>query len=250
MSNVKSMLSKRFEKGDNKATKMDLLATKSSSGSLSSFSGVFKVEDLNPEERLSLENLLKNYSVSDENLPGDLQELSTITSELKAINNQAIILHGERIKKAQNILKSYKDGAFSAWLLATYGNRQTPYNFLQYYELYSVLSEHLQRCIDNMPKQVIYTLASRQGSLEEKKQFILGYQGETKEQLLSLLREAFPLDEEDKRSQKLPKQALQQLKGLFSLFKKTGFKPSLQEKNSLLSLLEELTSLLEKKKPS
>jgi len=244
MSNVKSILSKRFEKGEQKTTKMDQLAAKTSSGSLSSFSGVFKVVDLSPEEKASLEDLLKNYTLSEETLSRDLTDLSTITSELKAINNQAIILHGERIKKAQNILKTYKDGAFSAWLLATYGNRQTPYNFLQYYELYIALSEQLQRSAELMPKQVIYTLASREASLEQKKQFILGYQGETKDKLLSLLRELFPLEEQDRRSQRLPKQALRQLKSLSSLCKKNSFKPTSQEKAILLALLEEVQTLV------
>ena len=46
-------------------------------------------------------------------------------------------------KERKTILKNYRDGAFSAWLIATYGNRQTPYNFLQYYELYITLPEHL-----------------------------------------------------------------------------------------------------------
>lgn len=247
MSDIKSMLSKRFEKGSNKPTKMDHLATKTSSGSLSSFSGVFKVVDLSSEEKLSLEELLKNYSSPHQDTMQDLEALSMITSEVKAINNQAIILHGERIKKAQAILTSYKDGAFSAWLMSTYGNRQTPYNFLQYYELYTTLSEQLQKCVDLMPKQVIYTLASREGSLKEKEEFILGYRGETKQQLLALLRDAFPLEEEDKRKQKLPKQALQNLRSLSSLFKKSSFKPSTQEKELILELLEELKNLTLKK---
>lgn len=250
MSDIKSMLSKRFEKDMSKTTKMDLLASKSSSGSLSSFSGVFKVVDLNTEEKNSLETLLRTYGGHDQEIISDLEALSVITSELKAINNQAVILHGERIKKAQSILKEYKDGAFSAWLMTTYGNRQTPYNFLQYYELYSSFSEQLQKCIDLMPKQVIYTLASRQGSLKEKERFILGYRGETKQQLLALLREAFPLDEEDRRSQKLPKHTLQSLKSLSSVFRKASFKPTVQEKELLIQELDHLKSLILKKKIS
>lgn len=250
MSDVKSMLSKRFEKGTNKTTKMDQLASQTTSGSLSSFSGVFKVGDLTDKEKLSLEELLKNYSNHKQEISHDLEALSAITSEVKAINNQAIILHGERIKKAQNILKDYKDGAFSAWLMNTYGNRQTPYNFLQYYELYTALSESLQKCIDLMPKQVIYTLASRDGSLEKKEKFILGYQGETKNELLAQIRDLFPLDEEDLRKQKTPQKALQELNKLVTLFNKQSFKPTLEEKKEIFHLLDQLRLLALKKGPS
>lgn len=79
---------------------------------------------------------MTQFSSGEGNLTLDLAELSLITSEVKAINNQAAILHGERIKKAQTLLKSYQEGAFSAWLNATYGNRQTPYNLMQYYEFF------------------------------------------------------------------------------------------------------------------
>lgn len=247
MSDVKSMLSKRFEKGPNKTTKMDQLANQTTSGSLSSFSGVFKVCDLTDKEKTTLEELLKNYSNQAQEITYDLEVLSGITSEVKAINNQAIILHGERIKKAQNILKNYKDGAFSAWLMTTYGNRQTPYNFLQYYELYNALSDALQRCIDLMPKQVIYTLASREGSLQQKEKFILGYRGETKSELLAKIREVFPLDEEDLRKQKLPQKALQELNKLIIVFNKHSFKPTLEEKKEIFHLLDQLRLLTLKK---
>ena len=92
--------------------------------------------------------------------PPDLEFLTTITSEVKAINNQAIILHGERIKQCtRTFLTKYRDGAFSAWLISTYGNRQTPYNFLQYYEFYQSLNLELQKRMDDMPRQVVlYTL--------------------------------------------------------------------------------------------
>jgi hypothetical protein len=249
MSDVKSMLSKRFEKGSHKTTKMDQLAAQTSSGALSSFAGVFKVNSLTEKEKTILEELLKNYSHETQEISSDLESLSSITSEVKAINNQAIILHGERIKKAQIILKQYRDGAFSAWLMTTYGNRQTPYNFLQYYELYTTLSEALQKAIDLMPKQVIYTLASREASLEEKKKFILGYKGESKNELLAQLRDVFPLDEEDLRKTKPSQKILQELNKLISLCSKKTFRPTLEEKEELLHLLDQLR-LLALKKPS
>src|SRR6185437_5934673 len=106
----------------------------SANGNLSSFSGVFSIADLSNHEKSSIETILKDYAIDPENLDDDLAHLISITSEVKAINNQAALLHGERIKKAHTILTRYRDGAFTAWLIAAYGNRQTPYNFLQYFE--------------------------------------------------------------------------------------------------------------------
>lgn len=248
MSNIKSALSKRFEKNSEKPTKMDRLAEQTSLGTLSSFSGVFKVAGLTPDEKDSLKTLLDSYKQEDSSLDFDLESLCAITSEVKAINNQAIILHGERIKKAQTILVKYKDGAFSTWLLQTYGNRQTPYNFLQYYDFYSSCTENMQKAIDLLPKQVIYTLASRNILKEIKEQFILQYKGETKAELLAKIRDLFPLEDSDKRSQKIAEQALEGLKKTKKLLERKSFKPTKFELNELLEALESLKDICLQKK--
>lgn len=246
MSDIKTALSKRFEKTSNKATKMDKLAEASSFGSLSSFSGVFKVCALTESETLSIQELLEDYKTEGQESSSDLQSLIAITSEVKAIHNQAIILHGERIKKAQQVLSKYRDGAFSAWLMATYGNRQTPYNFLQYYEFYSSFSEQMQKNIDRLPKQVVYTLASRAALKEEKEKFILSYQGETKTELLNKLRDLFPLEDSDERKQKNSEQAVKLLKKLISIAQRKSFKPSKNETEALLSLCEQFQMMLKR----
>jgi hypothetical protein len=248
VSNVKSALSKRFEKNAEKPTKMDRLAEQTSSGTLSSFSGVFKVDALSFDEKEAIKQLLDVYKQQSQAIDKDLEYLCAITSEVKAINNQAIILHGERIKKAQSILINYKDGAFSQWLLQTYGNRQTPYNFLQYYEFYISSSEAIQKAIDLLPKQVIYTLASRAIIKEIKEEFILSYKGETKAELLAKIRDLFPLDDEDKRSQKIGDQVLEYLKKTKKLVERKSFKPTKKELSDVLESLESLKTLcLEKK---
>src|SRR6185437_1917846 len=150
----------------------------------------------------------------------------------------AAILHGERIKQAQEILKKYRDGAFSAWLIAAYGNRQTPYNFLQYYELYQQLPQKLHSKLDEMPRQAVYTLASRSAPLEKKEAVIGNYQGQPKQELLALIRKLFPLHEADKRLSDLPAQALATLKKLEKLSQEPRFKPTPAQKTELHILLE------------
>jgi uncharacterized protein (DUF433 family) len=244
MSKVNSFLSQRFKVASEKISKMTGLAELSSSGHLSSFSGVFRVGTLSEKELAEIEMILTDYHNEGSDLTLDLRMLSSITSEVKAINSQAAILHGERIKKAQEILKKYRDGAFTAWLLTTYGNRQTPYNFLQYYELYISLPETLHGKLDDMPKQAVYTLASRAGSLEKKEEIIKNYQGEPKQQLLTLIRDTFPLEDEDKRAEDRASQALTMLLKIHALTGQKNFKPSPEQKKKLQELLLTIHSKL------
>jgi hypothetical protein len=236
MSKVNELLTSRLKQ---KATKMTELAEIASRGNLSSFAGVFKINPLSSEEQSDLEALLHNYKIEEE-IDDDLRSLSSLTSEIKAINNQAAILHGERIKKAQEILKKYRDGAFSAWLISTYGNRQTPYNFLQYYEFYLQLPPTLHAKLDEMPRQAIYTLASRDAPFEKKASLLKSYRGETKTQVLNLIRKTFPLAEKDGRKEDLAFQAITILKRLVSLFSERRFRPSKGQKETIAKLLKNL----------
>ncbi len=239
MSKVNDLLFNRLRQ---KFSKMTELAEISSKGNLSSFAGVFKVSPLTAQEKEDLEALLNDYkSESEYPIADDLTHLASLTSEIKAINNQAAILHGERIQKAQNILKKYRDGAFSAWLINTYGNRQTPYNFLQYYEFYLQLPSTLHLKLDAMPRQAVYTLASRDAPFEQKEEILKNYNGETKNEVLTLIRKTFPLDDRDGRREDLGEQAVTTLKKLEELFTQKRFRPTDDQKLEIQRLLSILT---------
>jgi hypothetical protein len=237
MSKMNSLLSERLKQ---KPSKMTELATRSSDGHLSSFSGIFKVTELSSNEKDHLQTLLDTYKEQNQEIEGDLKMLFSITSEVKAINNQAAMLHGERIKKAQEVLKKYKEGAFSAWLVLTYGNRQTPYNFLQYFDLHQQLPSSLHTKLDEMPRQAVYTLASRNAPFEQKEEVIKNYQGQPKQELLTLIRTLFPLDGADKRLADLSAQAIKDLKRVLGLFKHHRFSPNSKQKLETERLLKEL----------
>jgi hypothetical protein len=248
MAKVNSLLTQRLKMATEKFSKMTNLVEMSSNGNLSSFSGVFRVLPLTEGERETLTSLLTEYKNESQEINEDLFQLTALTAEVKAINNQAIILHGERIKRAQEILKNYRDGAFSAWLIATYGNRQTPYNFLQYYVLYTSLPQQLHLKLDEMPRQAVYSLASREGDSKQKEEIIQNYQGQPKQELLKLIRETFPLAASDKRAQDLSDVAISQLKRLSTqLGTSPAFSPSPKQKTQLLQLVKELKALIEKK---
>jgi hypothetical protein len=242
---VNTFLTARFKQATQKLSKMASLVEMSSHGNLSSFTGVFRVGPLNSAEKETLSALLSEYKNETQEIEEDLLRLADITAEVKAINNQAILLHGERIEKVQSLLKNYRDGAFSAWLIATYGNRQTPYNFWQYYKLFLALPEPLQSKLDEMPRQAIYTLASRTASMEEKQEIVAQYRGEPKEQLLKLIRKTFPLSESDKRARDDTQVALALMKRLSEAVCLSSFRPTKAQREQLLHQLKKVQAVLD-----
>ncbi|EFB42014.1 hypothetical protein pah_c016o051 [Parachlamydia acanthamoebae str. Hall's coccus] len=246
MANVNALLSERLNT-NRQSTKMAKMAHASATGNLTSFSGIFSISDLSDKEKQLLEDILKEYTTGEQNPEHDLPALMQLTSEVKAINSQAIMLHGERIKKVHDILIQYKEGAFTTWLIAAYGNRQTPYNFMQYYELHAKVPKKLHAVVDSMPKQAIYTLASRDVNFEKKLEFIESYNGETKTELLAKIRTWFPLPQEDKRQANIKETLVQGLTRLHKLVKQNTFRLSKDEKNHVKDLIEKLSNQIDQK---
>jgi hypothetical protein len=243
MSNVNALLTQRLKKGE-QSSKMAEMAKRSANGNLTTFAGMFSVSELNNTEKEFLETLLKAHALDQNSIANDLQTLVSLTAEVKAITNQAAILHGERIKKAHDLLLNYKDGAFTAWLIATYGNRQTPYNLMLYYDFYEALPKPLRPQIESMPRQAIYTLASREGEFERKMQFVKDYKGETKGELLIMIRETFPLATDDKRRGNVGEAAIQQLERVRRLLQRSNAHLNKSQKDTLLRLLDHLKEIV------
>ncbi|MBB64363.1 MAG: hypothetical protein CMO81_04805 [Waddliaceae bacterium] len=243
MSKINSLLSKRLEKST-ESPKAKALAQHTAGGERNSFAGLFGRGSLSESEKSTLEEILRQYTENEENIQKDLELLSAITSEVKAITNQAAILHGERIKQAQTILKKYQEGAFTSWLIATYGNRQTPYNFLQYYEFWNSLPNPLRPKLDKMPRQAVYALASRQGSSEDKQSIVEKYKGETKKEVLDQIREVFPLPDSDRRRVHSGDIAVQKLTQVVALLAKPKSRLNKTHKRLIRNLIFQLNELV------
>lgn len=240
MKDLDSFLTERLQKRNQ--THVETLADRKEAALQSRGFGVIPL-DAREEEAL-YEILSQNKGGEKEAFEEDVKTLKRITQEVKAIDGQAILLHGERIKRAQVLLKGYKEGAFTSWLLAVYKNRQTPYNFLQYYEFYQSLTEALREKIVQMPKQAIYTLASRQGAFATKQALVEKCYQEPKEVILQTIRTAFPLPQKDARKQRASFGITSLLEKAILLAEEESF--SLLEKEKLESLLDKLKSLLKK----
>lgn len=97
-----------------------------------------------------------------------------------------------------------------------------------------------------MPRQVIYSLASRSGSLEKKEDIVKNYNGQPKQELLRLIRLEFPLAEDDKRHPNLAAHAINFLKRAREHLKSNLCVPSAVEKQALQNLVTQLHALVEK----
>ncbi len=243
MTKLSDQLNERLKKTENSSSKMALMARQSANGQLTSFSGLFGISELSEPEKKRIESILTAYAI-DDHISSDLSALLSITSEVKAINNQAALLHGERIKKAHSILIKYREGAFTAWLIATYGNRQTPYNLMQYYEFCEAMPKSLRMRIEMMPRQALYTLASREGDLQKKQSIVENYRGETKIELLNMIRAAFPLDEKDRRIPSFSASVIKALEKILNELTMKKRKSTMQEKTVINHLLEKIQKAL------
>lgn len=236
---LEEMLTKRTKITENNS-KMAELAKSSAEGNLNTFSGVFSVSDLHEKEKQTIRDILLQYAQGNQEIEKDLSALIAITSEVKAINNQAALLHGQRIKRAHKIFIPYRDGAFTAWLMMTYGNRQTPYNLMQYYEFYASLPGEFRPLLEVMPRQAIYTLATRTGPLEKKLDILKNYKGESKGEVLNLIRREFPLMQQDRRQKGRAEAFIQNLEKLSSQVETIRLNPSQRKRiRDLLNLINE-----------
>ena len=244
MVRFKDLLGSRFTKKEEKPKKVSELAERSHAGQLSGFSGVFQIGEATEVEKESIVSLLQEYKEEGVDIDSDTLRLLTLTSEIRAINNQAILLHGARIKKAQLLLKNYKEGAFTKWLMTAYGNRQTPYNFLQYFELYNDLDENLKGIANDMPKQVLYSLSSRPIPPQKKEDFIKRFRGQSKTELLKKLRDEFPTKPSDKRKPQKVAKVQRLLNEASGLVTAQDFAPTHAEKKVILKQIQVIESAL------
>lgn len=183
---------------------------------VNNFNSIFNTTPLDEVESRQIEKLLvDNFlpgKVSEEQVEQDSNQLKTITSEIKAISNQSIVLIGERIHNAREILKPYRDGALAQWIESTFGSRRTAYNILAYYQLYSQLSSPtLQDRFKKMPQKIAYLLASKDVDISGKTEIIENYYESNSSELMMLIQERFPADIGDGRRKAANKTLLDSL---------------------------------------
>lgn len=188
--------------------------------------------------------MLDQYQVSD-----DALELKRLTSEIKTIGKQGIILSGERVKRAQTLLKNYKNGTFVKWIDFTFSNRKTAYNMLSYFDLYNELpNQETKEQFKKIPMKSAYIIASRTANLNIKKEVINQFHDRSISELNIIIDEKMPLAEGDKRSLKTDNVRLMQiLSDAVKKFRQRKNSLTNKEKNQILGLIQVLESIFDKK---
>lgn len=170
------------------------------------FRSVFAIQELDHAESEELKLLLESTAPEDKDAPSlqrDFDLLKSLTAEIKSIQKQSVLLLGERIIKAKEILKRYGDGSttFSKWLDTTFSSRRTAYNCLAYYEFYEALpNDRLRQRLKLMSHKAVYMLASRQGSVDLKVKIVEDFYDLKQEELIPIIQEKFPVFESEKKS--------------------------------------------------
>ena len=169
------------------------------------FRSVFSFQELDQIESQELQQLLETTAPQDEDplsIQRDFDLLKNITAEIKSIQKQSVLLLGERIQRAREILKKYGDGSttFTKWLDATFSSRRTAYNCLAYFEFHEALpTDHLRECLKLMSHKAVYMLASRQGSIDQKFKIVEDFYNLKQTEIIPIIQEHFPLVENEKK---------------------------------------------------
>lgn len=200
--------------------------------------------ELSEEEKRSIEKMMSydyhQTTIAEDQVVKDIEQLKSITKQIKSISAQNVLLHGERIQQAQRLLSNYRDGAFSHWLMETYGNRQTPYSMLRYYEFYQSAPKDTQVLIESAPKKAVYLLASRNVDDTRKLDFIREYGTYTQNDLVTLIQETFPTKQPSSRISK-KKSEIQAMDDLCSKLEKRTI--SNEERIHLKKIIQRLDKL-------
>lgn len=175
------------------------------------FNSIFEIQPLDEKtlhaiDRLMYE-LVKPENANEEQVRNDLAQLKTITLEVKAIEKQGVLLIGERLFKAREILGKYGRGieSFTAWLNITFKHRSTAYNVLSYYELYKMLpNPELQKKLKEMPHKAAYVLASRKGEIEQKVEIVEKCHEMRADDIIAIIQDKFPILVKNEKKASIP----------------------------------------------
>lgn len=237
-----------MSKAKDKATKFmsQAVVSKASVNSAPSMIGIPLDTNLSKEEQSKLKSLIEDYAKpkSKRDKVSDLTQLGNLSREIKTINAQSVLLHGERILKARDLLKNYKDGCFTKWLFLVYGTRARPYCYLNYFLFHKSLKPSLKVSLERMPKSASYLLASRGGDMSVKEDILKNHSNEKQKKLVSIIKTNFPLDDKDKRKKDSLSKDLELLETVCNRLQRQKDKLSKQQSVKLKKLTRYLEDLI------
>ncbi len=187
---------------------------------------MFGIQTLDFKESEEIEEILIENATAGETQPAqfkqDIAQLKALTAEIRSIQKQSALLLGERVFKAREILKKYRNGTttFTQWISTTFSSRRTAYNCLSYYELYCALPEEkLKTKLQAMSHKAVYILATRTGSWEKKITIVDKFSHLKQDEIIPIIRKTFPMLATEKRLPQAPR-ILETVAALVTMLKK------------------------------
>lgn len=163
------------------------------------FNSIFETTLLDEKTANAIDRLMVNIvspeNADEEQVRNDAIQLKNITIEVRSIEKQGILLVGERLFKAREILGKYgrTNENFTSWLKIAFKTFSTAYNAISYYELYKALPKaDLQAKLKEMPNKAAYVLASRKGEIEQKAEIIEKYADLRADEIITIVQDKFP----------------------------------------------------------
>ncbi len=212
------------------------------------FNSIFEIQPLDEKTTNAIDRLMYDLvrpeNSDEESVRNDLIQLKTITLEIKAIEKQGVLLIGERLFKAREILGKYGRGleSYTTWLNITFKHRSTAYNVLAYYELYKALpSEDLQKKLKEMPHKAAYVLASRRADLDQKIEIVEKCHEMRADDIIAIVQDKFPVPGKDEKKTSVPDALIDVIRS--NLRKLLNRKRSLREPH--FTAISECKNLLE-----
>ncbi len=246
MSNIKSVASQFLDKAKINSSSLAI-----QSRPANAFQSIFEVQKLEEHEERQIERLVieafqPGKGVQETQVPKDIEDLKGVTAQVKSIRKQGVLLIGECVYKAREILRYYGDGrgAFTNWLKMAFGSRSTGYNALSYFEFYKSLpTDALRSRFKQMPYKAAYLLAAREGDIRVKAEILEEHAQQKAEDILPIIQELLP-SQEKTRAKDANSSLIDKITTCLNTL--TRRKSSLTEENKrrIVALGEQLQALL------
>jgi hypothetical protein len=170
------------------------------------FSSIFDLQSLDDKTAQAIELLVHDLNPPEtdniEALRADIVRLKNITVEVQAIEKQGVLLVGERLFKAREILGRWSQGSdsFRNWLNIVFKHRSSAYNVLAFYDLHQILpSPELQKKLKEMPHKAAYVLAARKGEIEAKAEIVEKHFHLKADEIIAIVQDKFPSSKKESK---------------------------------------------------
>lgn len=128
------------------------------------------VLDLSSKETSQIDDLFSQQTFR-KDLTDGIDSIKILTSQIKSIQKQHILLVGEKIFKVRSIIQKMQVSytTFSSWINLVFPTKSSAYNALAYYEFFIHLpNDQTKQIFQSIPHKVAYVLAARKGAYEKK----------------------------------------------------------------------------------